>query len=263
MSKIRAIILDWAGTTVDFGCFAPMDAFAAAFRAFGVEPSVEETRAPMGLAKRAHIERMLAGVRLSALWRERHGREHTAEDIDGVYARFESALSEALGKHAAPLPGALAAVGRLREAGVAIGSTTGYTRAMMDVVAPLAEKWGYAPDCLVCPDETGGLGRPYPYMLWRNLENLGIRSISEAVKVGDTDADMREGRNAGCLTVGVLKGSSMMGIDEAQYLALSAEEREARFAAARRRYEAAGADYVLEDITGLPALIEKLNGGKP
>jgi len=57
---IKAIVLDWAGTTVDYGCFAPVDAFLLAFAAFGVTPTIEETRAPMGVQKRAHIENMLA-----------------------------------------------------------------------------------------------------------------------------------------------------------------------------------------------------------
>lgn len=28
---IQGVIFDWAGTTVDFGCFAPVSAFAEAF----------------------------------------------------------------------------------------------------------------------------------------------------------------------------------------------------------------------------------------
>ena len=39
MAKIEAVIFDWAGTTVDFGCFAPVQAFVEAFKAEGIEPT--------------------------------------------------------------------------------------------------------------------------------------------------------------------------------------------------------------------------------
>jgi len=236
VSKIDAIILDWAGTTVDYGCFAPVNAFIAAFESFGIKANVEETRAPMGLPKRKHIEKML----------ENMGRSYTQEEVDKIYARFEPALFEVLPAYAEPLPGVIEAVEKIRKMGISIGSTTGYTKAMMDVVVPLAKEKGYAPDCVVCPDDTNEMGRPYPYMLWRNLEKLGVKSIHNVLKIGDTEVDMQEGKNAGCLCVGVLKGSSM--------LAMNGDEEKSR-----QKYMEAGADYVIEDISALPALIESLN----
>jgi phosphonoacetaldehyde hydrolase len=262
MREIKTLVLDWAGTTVDYGCLAPVDAFRSAFEAFGVSPTSAELRAPMGLAKRAHIATMLRGERLGALWREAHGHSPGPADVDAVYDRFEPALYATLADHAEPLPGVLEAVARIREMGVAIGSTTGYTREMMDVVAPLARAAGYAPDAIVCPDDTGGVGRPAPYMLWRNLERLGTPSIHAALKVGDTAADMAEGRNAGCLTVGVLRGSSMVGLSEAELAQMPRAEVGAILDAADQAYLHAGADFVIADIGELPRLIESL-GQRP
>ena len=59
----QAVIFDWAGTTVDFGSFAPTGVFVETFADFGIEVSIDEARAPMGLPKRAHIEAMLALAR--------------------------------------------------------------------------------------------------------------------------------------------------------------------------------------------------------
>jgi phosphonoacetaldehyde hydrolase len=250
--------LDWAGTTVDFGSLAPVDAFAAAFEDVGISPTIEEIREPMGLAKRAHIERMLEGGRLAGIWREKHGRTYTQVDIDQIYSRFEPALYGVLEKYAEPLPGVVDTVRRLREMGVAIGSTTGYTRNMMNIVTPLAARAGYEPDALVCPDDIGGVGRPYPYMLWRNLEMLGIESIAGTLKIGDTAADMLEGKNAGCICVGVIKGSSMLGLSEAEYEALTDADKPSLFDGTRRRYAEAGADYVIDDITEAVSLIRWL-----
>ena len=255
---IKAIILDWAGTAVDYGSFAPVDAFLKAFTKVGITPTMGEIRAHMGLPKREHIEKMLGCERLSMLWRAEHGRAFTQKDVDHIYSFFEPSLFGALASCADPLPGVPEAVMKIREMGIVIGSTTGYTQAMMDVVAPLAKRKGYSPDHLVCPDETGGIGRPYPYMLWRNLEKLGILSINEVVKVGDTAADMHEGNNAGCLCVGVVKGSSILGLREAELGEISKTEAGSLFEAAKRAYIEAGADFVIEDIAELPNLITAL-----
>lgn len=45
--KIEAVIFDWAGTTVDYGCFAPVQAFTEVFKEFGVIPTMEEVRKRM------------------------------------------------------------------------------------------------------------------------------------------------------------------------------------------------------------------------
>ncbi|GHU12269.1 hypothetical protein FACS1894185_6600 [Betaproteobacteria bacterium] len=260
MSKqITTLIMDWAGTTVDFGCFAPVDAFITAFETFGISPKMEETRAPMGLQKRAHIEKMLSGERLSNLWKEKHGRAFTQDDINQIYEKFEPALFATLDRHANVIPGVLDTVAEIREMGIKIGSTTGYTQAMMNVVAPAAKAAGYAPDCLVCPDEVGGIGRPFPYMLWRNLECLGAESIHQVLKIGDTQADIEEGKRAGCISVGVIKGSSMLGLSLAEYESKADAELIALHESTRKKYLTVGADHVLNSIFELPSLIQKIN----
>ena len=53
--ELKAVILDWAGTTVDFGCFAPAGVFVEVFKRKGVEITMDEARGPMGLHKKDHI----------------------------------------------------------------------------------------------------------------------------------------------------------------------------------------------------------------
>lgn len=55
MKKIECIIMDWAGTAVDYGCFAPVAAFLKAFKEIGITISMEQARRPMGMAKIDHI----------------------------------------------------------------------------------------------------------------------------------------------------------------------------------------------------------------
>jgi len=262
MHKINAIILDWAGTTVDYGCFAPVNAFISAFAAFNIEAGTEETRAPMGMAKRAHVEKMFESENIARQWKEKYGRTHNAKDIDAVYALFEPALFETLTKYTDPIRGVIDCVKKIREMGIPIGSTTGYTKVMMDTVAPSAKEKGYAPDCMVCPEDVDGKGRPYPFMLWRNLEALKVMSIHNTLKIGDTVADIEEALNAGCPSVGVIKGSSMLGLSEKEVENMGETDLLSLMKACKKRYLDAGANYVIDDISELPALIETINNFK-
>ena len=69
MNKIEGVIFDWAGTTVDFGCFAPVNVFLEIFKNAGVEVTMEEARIPMGMLKRDHIKAMLKMPRISGIWK--------------------------------------------------------------------------------------------------------------------------------------------------------------------------------------------------
>lgn len=91
------------------------------------------------------------------------------------------------------------------------------------------------------------------------MKQLHIRDVRAAVKVGDTISDIKEGVAAGVITVGILEGSSFMGLTQKEYEAYSPQEKEALCARLRKEYIQAGADYVLTGIQELPALIESLN----
>ena len=163
---------------------------------------------------------------------------------------------QSLSDYASPKPGTVETVAKLREMGLKIGSTTGYTDAMMEVVTKSAAAQGYAPDACFTPDSTGGLGRPYPYMIYANMRKFDIASVSEVVKIGDTVSDIREGVNAGVVSLGVLEGSSVVGLTEAEYKALADTERKLILDNAREKLTNAGATDVLLNISELPAWIE-------
>ena len=256
MKKIEAVIFDWAGTTVDFGSFAPVQAFIKAFEEFGITPTVDEVRAPMGMLKWNHIHTMMQMPRIQKAWAISHGRQWTREDVDAVYQKSESGIMEILHDFAQPKPYVLEAVKTLRERGIQIGSTTGYTDEMMRIVVPEAERQGYRPDAWFSPDSVNKMGRPYPFMIFKNLEALRISSVSATIKVGDTTADIKEGKNAGLLSIGVIEGSSVMALSEAEYNVLSPEEKRACHAQVTKIYQDCGADYVIDNMSSLPDLID-------
>lgn len=257
--RIEGIIFDWAGTTVDYGCFAPVQAFMEVFREFGMDVTMEETRKPMGMLKRDHIKTMLEMPRIEGLWKTAHGRAVKEADIDTMHDTFTEKLMGILDQFADPKPYVVDTVGTLRDMGLAIGSTTGYTDQMMAVVTRVAKEKGYAPDFWISPNSVDNYGRPYPYMIFENMKQLHIRDVRAAVKVGDTISDIKEGVAAGVISVGILEGSSLMGLTQKEYEALCSQEKEALCARLHKEYIQAGADYVLTGIQELPALIEDLN----
>ncbi|WP_317346998.1 phosphonoacetaldehyde hydrolase [Blautia argi] len=259
MGKIEAVIFDWAGTTVDFGCFTPVQAFVEVFKHFGIEPTMEEVRKPMGMLKRDHIKTMLYMDRIHKLWLEKYGHEVTEEDIDSLYNLFEDKLLGILDQFAEPKPYVLEAVQKLRGMGVKIGSTTGYTDKMMEIVTREAKEAGYEPDAWFSPDSVGNAGRPYPFMVFKNMEVLKCSSVASVVKVGDTVSDIKEGLHAGVISVGVVEGSSEMGLTQAEYEALTEEERDAQCRRTEEIFQAAGADYIIRNMEALPKLIEDLS----
>ena len=255
MAKFDAVIFDWAGTTVDYGCFAPVQAFVDSFTENGVVPTMDEVRAPMGMLKIDHVRTMLQMERISALWKEVHGHAFTEEDVERVYRRSESRIMELLPGFTGMKPYVKETIDALRQQGIKIGSTTGYTDEMMAVVAPAAAENGYAPDCFFTPDAVGQKGRPYPYMIFRNMETLGLSDVRRVMKVGDTVSDIKEGKNAGVFTVGIIEGSSAMGLSEEEYQALSGEQKEEACEKVRQKYLDTGADAVVMDIRGILELL--------
>ena len=135
---ITTVIFDWAGTTIDFGSVAPVSAFREAFRQYGIEVSEEETRAPMGMLKIDHIRTMLAAPELAARFEAAKGRRPDESDAQAIYASFEPAQMAVLTQHCDLKPGLIGCVKALRAKGIRIGTTTGFTREMMSVVAPEA-----------------------------------------------------------------------------------------------------------------------------
>ncbi len=254
----KAVIFDWAGTTVDYGCFAPVQAFVEVFKHYGVEPTMAETREPMGMLKIDHIRTMLGMERIAEEWVRVHGSASTEDDVNSMYAMFEEKLMSILHDFATPKPHVLDVIAELRAEGVKIGSTTGYTDSMMAIVAPAAAEQGYAPDFMITPDGVNSMGRPYPYMVFRNLEALGVASVDDAAKVGDTVSDIKEGKAAGLFTVGVIEGSSELAMTQAEFEALDADAREAACAKVEQTYRAAGADAVIRTLAELPALLRQI-----
>jgi phosphonoacetaldehyde hydrolase len=254
---IRAVVFDWAGTMIDFGCMAPVRALLSVFAGAGIALSEAEARADMGRAKLDHLRSLLAMPAVAGRWQAAHGALPGEQDVLALYARLEPAMEQAAAAAATLIPGAAQTAAQLRDLGVRIGSGTGYTRAMMAPILPAAAAQGYAPEVVICAGETPS-GRPSPLMTWAALVQLDAWPARHCIKVDDAPVGMREGREAGCWSVGLAASGNEMGLSHADYLALPAAERAARRAGAAAALLAAGADYVIDDVSQLMPVVHAI-----
>lgn len=257
MSQFKAAIFDWAGTMIDFGSFAPMGVFVKAFERFGITATIAQARAPMGAAKWDHIRAMMDDPDIAEQWQEKYGLRPTDADVDKIYEIFVPMNEEVVADYADLIPGALQTVQYLRERGIKIGSTTGYTRSIMERVLPVAAAQGYAPDNLICSDDLPE-GRPGPLGIYQTMVDLVAYPPAAILKVDDTAPGIAEGASAGCVTVGLLLTGNAAGltVDEAE--ALSEAEKQAIRDRVGPELRAAGADHMIDSVADLPALIEQL-----
>jgi phosphonoacetaldehyde hydrolase len=254
---IQLVVLDWAGTTIDFGCMAPTGAFVASFAAQGVAVTLAEARGPMGVHKKDHIRAMLRTAAVSAKWRAATGRDWTEADVDDLYRDVTPRQLDAISGHSDLIPGVPGVVAALRGMGLKVAATTGYFRAADDAIRAAAARQGYEPDFAIGADDVPA-GRPAPWMIFRCMEALGVYPPAAVVKVGDTIADIEDGRNAGCWSVGVIDSSNEMGLTANAFAALPDDEKGARRAAVRNRLLGAGAHAVVGALSELPALVASL-----
>jgi phosphonoacetaldehyde hydrolase len=254
---IKAVILDWAGTTVDHGSLAPVRVLQEVFAKRGIPISEEEARRDMGVLKIDHIRKILFGTNVSARWREVVKRDPTETDVESLFAKFVPLQLECLVKYSTVIDGVAETVARLRKRGTKIGSTTGYTRAMLEMILQPAAAQGYAPDCAITPDDVGA-GRPHPWMIFANAIRMQVEPLEAIVKIGDTPVDIEEGLHAGVWTIGVARTGNMIGLSVEDLAALSPEEQASRLESARTRLAEAGAHEVIDAVADCERSIDAI-----
>jgi phosphonoacetaldehyde hydrolase len=257
-NQFRAVIFDWAGVTVDYGSRAPTEVFIEIFRRRGIDITSAEARGPMGLAKRDHIAEIAALPRIAAQWQALHSQAPNDQDVQAMYEESLPLQKEKLAHGGSEvIPGVPEAIDRLRQLGVKIGSTTGYTRELMDVVAPIAARGGYSPDVIVCSNDVRA-GRPAPWMNLRAAEMLRIDSMSSVVVVDDTPVGIQAGRNAEAWTVAVSQTGNELGLSLNEVAALSPNDLEIRLNEISSGFLAVGAQLVVRSVAELPDRLTEL-----
>jgi phosphonoacetaldehyde hydrolase len=234
-----------------------MGAFVELFRSQGVAIDIAEARIPMGLPKWDHIQALGRLPRVALAWQQARGRAWSDSDVDRLYALFTPMNQAAVPAHARLIDGVPALMQTLRARGLKIGSTTGYNREIMAVLAPLCAAQGFVPDNLVCAGDVSE-NRPAPLGMYRCFLDLGVWPAHRVVKVDDTVPGLMEGRHAGCWTVAVVVSGNEMGLTPAQWSELPPPAQQQRRLQAAQRLAAAGADYSVDTVADLPAVLDAI-----
>lgn len=198
----KLIVFDIAGTTViDNGNVA--NSFHEAFNQFGIEIPFEEIQRVMGWRKIEAINMLLdsynhdGDIDQNELAKEIHD-EFTTIMVD-YYNNSEDLK---------PMPNAEKVFRWLKERDFKIALNTGFTREITDAILKKLH-WDDSEliDFTITSDEVAE-GRPHPFMIKTIMQVLNITSSTEVIKVGDTEVDVLEGRNANCgLVVAVTTGA--------------------------------------------------------
>jgi phosphonoacetaldehyde hydrolase len=258
--KVKALVLDWSGTTADAYVLAPAVVFVDVFKKHGVEISMAEARGPMGLRKDLHIKSLTEVPEIAERWKGVHGNHPGQPEVDAMFADFVPMQLECLREYTTLLPGVAETTQKLQAEGIKIGSSTGFLRAMVDILEEDAKKQGYVPDASVAGDEVEHGARPKPFMVYKNLDMLDVHPIQSVVKVDDTISGVGEALEAGCWGVGIARYSNYMDIDSfAHEKSLSEAEIQRRLAFTRETLRKAGSHYVIDTFGELPAVIEDVN----
>jgi phosphonoacetaldehyde hydrolase len=255
--KIQAVLLDWAGTTMDYGCMAPAVVFVEVFKRQGVPITMAEARAPMGAHKRVHIQKISQLDSVRRRWEEAHGRPPGEADVDRMFAEFVPLQLACLSDYSRLIPGTLEVVGAIRARGIKLGSTTGYLREMMEINLRDAKLQGYEPDSTVCASDVPA-GRPYPYMCLQSVINLQVSPVEACVKADDTVPGIEEGLNAGMWTIGLAMSGNEIGLPLKELEALDPAERQRRSQRAYARMHQCGAHYVVDSIADLMPCLDAI-----
>ncbi|MFK4304275.1 MULTISPECIES: HAD hydrolase-like protein [unclassified Paenibacillus] len=263
---IQAVIFNLESTLLDPGGRGLIQGIRDIFRWKGVQVTEEQASYGRGLPIRDHIANVLALSEVRKKWLDCFGTHPGRTDIEHIYLELVPVLRSLI-QGAEPTFGIDKALNELQDRRIQSGATASCPMEMLGNVFTPAQS-PYALDCTVAPCEVSQ-GRPYPWMIYEIAHRLQVFPLSDIVKVGDTAADMQEGRNAGVWTIGVLNHS------EGALTTSQATSRESddRVAEERRRQSVyglkrAGAHIVMNSVADLPRILREIEmlqhtGGYP
>lgn len=200
--QVELIVFDIAGTTVkDNGEIA--NAFQSALKEYGYDVPVEKINPLMGYKKTEAIKRMLTEY-------ESEKGKITEEYINNIHDRFLKLMISyySSAEEITPLPNVEEVFALLKEKQINIGLDTGFSKEITDIII---DRLGWLKDKkidIVISSNQVKAGRPLPYMIEEMMNGLDVKDAKKVIKVGDTEVDVFEGKNAGCLySIGITTGA--------------------------------------------------------
>ena len=258
IGPVQAIIMDWAGTTVDFGSRAPIHGFQRLFASRVIAITEAEARGSMGAEKREHIRQLCELPRISQCWQQQFGTLPDSSDIDAMFDDFVPIQIEAIAATSTLIPGVTDLLNWAQQRDIRIGANTGYADSMVAELLARAAEQGYSPESMVCANQVSK-GRPYPYMSLTNAMQLGVKNLAACVKIDDTQPGIDEGVNAGMWTIALACSGNEVGLSLEEWQALSAADQDAYRQPAYAKFRQGGAHYVVDTIADAIDCLEDIS----
>ncbi|WP_158994674.1 HAD-IA family hydrolase [Mucilaginibacter sp. L196] len=199
--SIKLVVFDIAGTTIQDE-IGVMNAFRETLKNHGYEVPINEVALVMGYKKIEAIQILLKSAPDQSKITEELINEIHGDFVKHMISFYRDSAEIQVFPHTEET------FKKLHEQGIKVGLNTGFTRAIADtIINRLHWQEKGLIDYLIASDEVES-GRPHPYMIQKMMKEFGITDSSEVAKVGDTEVDINEGRNAGCkYVIGVTTGS--------------------------------------------------------
>ncbi len=211
MDKISMVMFDLSGTTV-YDDTGVRDCLYKAAQEFKLNTTPDEILLHMGTNK-IHLYQFLIsrarGKKIDVKDFEKIKDPETYDEAKKVFDRYEEIMIEHYRKEVKEVPGAADTFRWCHDHGIKVATDTGFHH---EITEAIMDGLGWVRDGLVdLPVDVehvpGQIGRPAPFMIYYAMTQLDVQNIHEVIKIGDTPADMLEGRNAGCRgVIGVLSG---------------------------------------------------------
>ena len=211
MDKISMVMFDLSGTTV-YDDTGVRDCLYKAAQEFKLNVTPDEILLHMGTNK-IHLYQFLIsrarGKKIDVKDFEKIKDPETYDEAKKVFDRYEEIMIEHYRKEVKEVPGAADTFRWCHDHGIKVATDTGFHH---EITEAIMDGLGWVRDGLVdvsvdVEHVPGQIGRPAPFMIYYAMTQLDVQNIHEVIKIGDTPADMLEGRNAGCRgVIGVLSG---------------------------------------------------------
>ena len=211
----------------------------------------------MGTDKKSHIQEILNLPNIKIRWNYIYKRKITSSDINNMYQEFIPLQIECLTNYSELIPGTLETVELLRDRNYKIGSTTGYTREIMEKLIPIVKKQGFKPDTIISSSDVKK-SRPYPNMIFKNMMELGTSKVKSCVKVDDTPLGIEEGLNAGCWTIGLSASRNGVGRTFDEWNKYSISDKNKIIKRSTEQLKKSGAHYVVDSINEIIPCIDDI-----
>tara|TARA_Y100000996_G_C22427653_1_gene604215 strand:+ start:27 stop:809 length:783 start_codon:yes stop_codon:yes gene_type:complete len=257
---IRACIFDLGGTIVDRYSITPLLSLKKIFENRKIYVNNKLIWKDMGMNKKEHITNIVKDGYVSNQWTKRYKDYPDDFDINTLFNEFNEIQYKYSDEMIDILPETKQCMDYLDFNYIKTGCTTGFNKENMDIIKRKLERNSIFLDSYVSSSCLDKPSRPFPFMIEKNLENLEISDPKQVIKLDDTEIGIREGNNAGCITIGVARWSiNMKIIDIEDAYGYSIFELQEKLKESRKMLKDSGADYVIDTLDELPRIIEKIN----